>query len=54
MRKHNTEDSSGWGIRFKKSSIRGSIPNNSSVRGSIPGWEFTFSIDVKGGEIHEM
>jgi hypothetical protein len=54
MRKHHTKDSSGWGNRFRKSSVRGSIPKDSSVRGSSPGQEVTFSIDVKGGEIHQM
>jgi hypothetical protein len=54
MRKHHKEDSSGWGISFRKSSVRGSIPKDSSVRGSNPGWKDTFSIDDKGGEIYQM
>jgi hypothetical protein len=52
MRKHHKEDNSGWGISFKKSSIRGSIPKDISVRGSIPGCKYTFAIDDKGGEIY--
>jgi hypothetical protein len=48
MRKHHKEDSSGWGISFRKSSVRGSIPKDSSVRGSNPRWKDTFSIDEKG------
>jgi hypothetical protein len=27
---------------------------DSSVRGSNPGWKDTFTIDDKGGEIHQM
>jgi hypothetical protein len=54
MRKHHKEDSSGWEISFRKSSVRGSIPKDSSVRGSIPRWKDTFSIDDKGGEIYQM
>jgi hypothetical protein len=53
MRKHHKEDSSGWGSSFRKSSVRGSNPKDSSVRGRAKG-EVTFSIDVKGGEIHHM
>jgi hypothetical protein len=30
MRKHHKEDSSGWEISFRKSSVRGSIPKDSS------------------------
>jgi hypothetical protein len=44
MRKHHKEDSSGWEISFRKS----------SVRGSNSGWKDTFSIDEKGGEIYHM
>jgi hypothetical protein len=44
MRKHHKEDSSGWEISFRKS----------SVRGSIPGWKYTFAIDDKGGDIYQM
>jgi hypothetical protein len=54
MRKHHKEDNSGWGISFRKSSVRGSIPKDSSVRGSNPRWKDTFSIDDKGGEIYQM
>jgi hypothetical protein len=54
MRKHHKEDSSGWGISFRKSSVRGSIPKDSLVRGSSPRWKDTFSIDDKGGEIYQM
>jgi hypothetical protein len=54
MSKHHKEDSSGWGSSFRKSSIRGSNPEESSVRGRIPQREVTFSIDVKGGEIYHM
>jgi hypothetical protein len=54
MRKHHKEDSSGWGISFRKISVRGSIPKDSSVRGSNPRWKDTFSIDDKGGEIYQM
>jgi hypothetical protein len=50
MRKHHKEDSSGWEISFRKSSIRGSIPKDSSVRGSSPRMEiYTFAIDDKVG-----
>jgi hypothetical protein len=44
MRKHHKEDSLGWEISFKKS----------SVRGRNLGWKDTFSIDEKGGEIYQM
>jgi hypothetical protein len=44
MRKHHKEESLGWEISFKKS----------SVRGSSPGWKYTFAIDDKGGEISQM
>jgi hypothetical protein len=27
---------------------------DNSVRGSSPGWKYTFAIDDKGGEIHQM
>jgi hypothetical protein len=54
MRKHHQEDNLGWGSKFRKSSVRGRNTKDSSVRGSILGWEVTFSIDVKGGEIHQM
>jgi hypothetical protein len=54
MRKHHKEDSSGWEISFRKSSVRGSIPKDISVRGSSPRWKYTFSIDDKGGEIYQM
>jgi hypothetical protein len=54
MRKHHKEDNSSWGSSFKKISFRGSIPKDSLVQGSSPGWEVTFSIDVKGGEIYQM
>jgi hypothetical protein len=53
-RKHHTKGSSSWGNKFMKSLVRGSSPKNSSVRGSIPGQKFSFSIDVKGGKIHQM
>jgi hypothetical protein len=33
MRKHHKEDSSGWEISFRKSSVRGSIP---APDGKIP------------------
>jgi hypothetical protein len=42
MRKHHKEDSSGWEISFRKSSVRGSSPR----------WKDTFAIDDKGGEIY--
>jgi hypothetical protein len=54
MRKKHKEDSSGWEISLRKSSVRGSIPKDSSVRGSSPRWKDTFSIDDKGGEIYQM
>jgi hypothetical protein len=54
MRKHHKEDSSCWGINFRKSSVIGSNPKDSSVRGIHPKQEVTFSIDVKGGEIYQM
>jgi hypothetical protein len=44
MRKHHKEESSGWEINFRKS----------SVRGRSSGWKYTFSIDDKGGEIYQM
>jgi hypothetical protein len=44
MRKHHKEESSGWEISFRKSSVRGSIHR----------WKDTFSIDDKGGEIYRM
>jgi hypothetical protein len=53
-RKHHKEDSSVREIRFRKSSVRGSITKDSSVRGSNPRWKDTFSIDEKGGEIYQM
>jgi hypothetical protein len=53
-RKHHKEESSGWEISFKKSSVRGSIPKESSFRGSNLGWKDTFSIDDKGGEVYHM
>jgi hypothetical protein len=28
--------------------------DDSLIRGSSPGWKDTFSIDEKGGEIHQM
>jgi hypothetical protein len=54
MRKNHKEDSSGWEISFRKSSVRGSIPKDSSVKGRSPGWKDTFVIDDKGGEIYQM
>ena len=54
MRKHHKDDSSGWGITFRKSLVMGSIPKESSVRGIIPRWKYSFSIDNKGGDIYEM
>jgi hypothetical protein len=54
MRKHHKEDSSGWGINFRKSSVRGSIPKDNSARGSNLGWKDTFANDHKGGEIYQM
>jgi hypothetical protein len=51
-RKHHKEDSLGWEISSKKSSVRGSIPKDSSVRGRSPGWKDTFAIDDKRGEIY--
>jgi hypothetical protein len=53
-RKNHKEDASSWEIRFRKSSVRGSIPKDSSIRGNNPRWKDTFSIDVKGGEIYKM
>jgi hypothetical protein len=44
MRKHHKEDNSGWGISFRKSSVRGRKPR----------WKYTFAIDDKGGEIYQM
>jgi hypothetical protein len=44
-RKHHKEDISGWGINFRKSLVRGSIPKDSSVRGRNPGWKYTFAIE---------
>jgi hypothetical protein len=41
---HHKEENSGWEIRFRKS----------SVRGSSPIWKDTFAIDDKGGEIYQM
>jgi hypothetical protein len=52
MRKHHKEDSSGWEIILRKSSVRGSIPKDNLFRGSIPRWKDTFSIDDKGVEIY--
>jgi hypothetical protein len=54
MRRHHIEDNSGWGSRFRKSSVKRRIPKDSSVRGSGLRWEFTFSIDVKEGDIHHI
>jgi hypothetical protein len=54
MRKHHKEDSLGWGIIFRKISVRGSIPEESLVRGSSLGWKDTFVIDDKGGDIYQM
>jgi hypothetical protein len=51
---HHKKDNSGRKINFNKSSVRGSILEQSSVRGSIPGWKDTFSIDEKGGDIYQM
>ena len=53
-RKHHKEDSSGWGISFRKSLVRGSIPKDNLVRGSSPEWKDTFAIDDKGGDIYQM
>jgi hypothetical protein len=53
-RKHHKEENLGKEINFKKSLVRGSIPNDSSVRGSNLRWKDTFSIDDKGGEIYHM
>jgi hypothetical protein len=37
MRKHHKEDSSGWEISFRKSSVRGSIPKGlAAPDGKIP------------------
>jgi hypothetical protein len=54
MRRHPKEDISGWGINFRKSSVRGSISKDILVRGRSPRWKYTFSIDDKGGEIYHM
>ena len=54
MRNHHKEDSLGWGINFRKISVRGIIPKDNSVRGSNPGWKDTFDIDNKGGDIYQM
>jgi hypothetical protein len=54
MRKDHKEDNLGWGISFRKSSVRGSIPKDNLVRGSNPRWKDTFSIDDKGGDIYKM
>jgi hypothetical protein len=54
MRKNHKEDNSGWGISFRKVSVRGSIPKDSLVRGTSPGWKDTFTIDDKGGQIYRM
>jgi hypothetical protein len=53
-RKHHKDDSSGWEISFRKSSVKGSIPKENLIRGSRPIWKDTFSIDEKGGEIYQM
>jgi hypothetical protein len=45
MRKHHKEDSSGWGMSFRKSSSKGSIHKDNSVRGINPEWKDTFAID---------
>jgi hypothetical protein len=54
MRKHHKEDSSVWGSSLRESSVRGSNPRDKFSQGEQPRWEVTFSIDVKGGEIHQM
>jgi hypothetical protein len=54
MRNQYKEDSLGWEISFRNSSIKGSIPKDNSIRGSNPRWKDTFSIDDKGGEIYQM
>jgi hypothetical protein len=54
MKKHHKEDNLVWGSIFRKISVRGSIPKDNSTRRSNPGWEVTFSINVKGGEIYQM
>jgi hypothetical protein len=54
MRKHHKENYSGWQIKFRKHSFRGSIPKDSSIRGSNPRWKDTFAIDDKGGDIYHM
>jgi hypothetical protein len=48
MRKHHKEDSLGWEISFRKSSVRGSIPKDSSVRGSNPYGKIPFPLMTKG------
>jgi hypothetical protein len=49
---HHKEDSLGWGVSFRKSSVKGSIPKDNSLRGSNPIWKDTFAIDDKGGAIY--
>jgi hypothetical protein len=48
MRKHHKEDILGWGISFRKSSVKRSIPKDSSFRGRSPDGNIPFPLMTKG------
>jgi hypothetical protein len=48
MRKHHKEDSSGWEISFRKSSVRGVFPRTVQLGGAAPDGKIPFPLMSKG------